>query len=109
MEYDSTTETWWFSQEQWERGQPVMVSDACKDLKQDLWNPASFRRDFGTLTNDLVDCATGLTVIGKTMRQFWDGFEDENRRLKGPDGNAMLLKLKDWPNASNFSDTMPSR
>jgi len=98
-----------FSQEQWKRGQPVMISDVDKNLSEHLWSPNSFIRDFGTFTNELIDCATGLTVVGKTMKQFWDGFEDESRRLKDSNGRPMLLKLKDWPMSSDFSDTVPSR
>lgn len=86
-----------------------MVSDVGKHLNTNLWTPESFRRDFGTFTNDLVDCATGLTVVGKTMKQFWDGFADESRRLKDSDDKNMLLKLKDWPMAADFSDTLPTR
>ncbi|XP_060860355.1 lysine-specific demethylase 3A-like isoform X4 [Metopolophium dirhodum] len=94
-------------QEQWKRGQPVMVSDVGQRLNPELWSPYSFSRDFGEFTNDLIDCATGMLVEGKTMKQFWDGFEDESKRLKGPDGKHMLLKLKDWPVGTDFADTLP--
>lgn len=96
-------------QEQWKRGQPVMVSDVGQRLNPNLWSPNSFCRDFGVYTNDLIDCATGLLVEGKTMKEFWDGFEDETKRLKDSDGNKMLLKLKDWPVAADFSETLPER
>lgn len=86
-----------------------MVSDVGKNLNPNLWSPSSFSRDYGHVTNDLIDCATGLLVEGKTMKQFWDGFEDEAKRLKDDDGNKMLLKLKDWPVAADFSDTLPKR
>lgn len=94
-------------QEQWKRGQPVMISDVGQRLNPEYWSPNSFSRDFGEFTNDLIDCATGLLIEGKTMKQFWDGFEDESKRLKGADGKQMVLKLKDWPVGSDFSDTLP--
>jgi lysine-specific demethylase 3 len=94
-------------QEQWKRGQPVMVSDVGQRLNPELWSPSSFSRDFGEFTNDLIDCVTGMLVEGKTMKQFWDGFEDESKRLKGSDGKQMLLKLKDWPVGTDFADTLP--
>lgn len=86
-----------------------MVSDVGKGLNPLLWTPSSFCRDFGQYTNDLVDCATGLTVEDRTMKQFWDGFQDESKRLKNSSGRRMLLKLKDWPVAADFSETLPER
>lgn len=86
-----------------------MVSDIGQNLNPRLWSPSSFSRDFGHYTNDLVDCTTGELVVGKTMKKFWDGFEDESKRLKNSDGNKMLLKLKDWPVAADFSETLPER
>lgn len=86
-----------------------MVSDVGQRLNPNLWSPNSFCQDFGIYTNDLIDCATGLLVEGKTMKEFWDGFEDETKRLKDSDGNKMLLKLKDWPVAADFSETLPER
>ncbi|XP_026816399.1 lysine-specific demethylase 3A-like isoform X3 [Rhopalosiphum maidis] len=94
-------------QEQWKRGQPVMISDVGQRLNPEFWSPNSFSRDFGEFTNDLIDCATGMLIEGKTMKQFWDGFENESKRLKSADGKQMLLKLKDWPVGSDFSDTLP--
>lgn len=98
-----------YLQEQWKRGQPVMVSDIGKHLNPNLWSPSSFCRDFGNFTNDLVDCMTGMLVEGKSMKQFWDGFEDENKRITDSNGKKMLLKLKDWPVAADFSETLPER
>lgn len=86
-----------------------MVSDVGKSLDPNLWSPSSFCRDFGKYTNDLIDCATGMLVEGKTMKQFWDGFEDESKRLKDSNGKKMLLKLKDWPVTADFSETLPER
>lgn len=98
-----------YLQEQWKRGQPVMISDVAKSLNPNLWSPSSFSRDFGHYTNDLVDCVSGKVIEGKFMKEFWDGFEDETKRIKDSDGRKMLLKLKDWPVDSEFSETLPLR
>lgn len=86
-----------------------MFSNVGQRLNPKLWTPSSFIRDFGEYTNDLIDCATGNVIEGKTMKQFWDGFENESKRLKDSDGKQMILKLKDWPAGTDFSDTLPER
>ncbi|KAG8335689.1 Lysine-specific demethylase 3B [Homalodisca vitripennis] len=96
-------------QDQWRRGQPVLVSDVTKHLDQDLWHPESFARDFGDIRNVLVDCMTGRSVHSHLMREFWEGFKHPERRLKDEDGNPMLLKLKDWPPGDDFAEMLPSR
>lgn len=34
---------------------------------------------------------------------------DSAERLRGADGQAMVLKLKDWPPGEDFRDMMPTR
>ncbi|OXU20831.1 hypothetical protein TSAR_013383, partial [Trichomalopsis sarcophagae] len=96
-------------QDQWKRGQPVLVSDVHKHLSKELWHPDSFSDDFGTQKNDLVNCMTGNLVPKQPMYKFWDGFEHSSKRLKDEQGNAMLLKLKDWPSKGDFADILPTR
>ncbi|KAJ8684049.1 hypothetical protein QAD02_019841 [Eretmocerus hayati] len=96
-------------QDQWRRGQPVLVSDVHKYLDKDLWHPDSFSKDFGIQKNDLVNCMTGNVVPKQPMWKFWEGFEHPSKRLKDEQGNAMLLKLKDWPSRGDFADILPTR
>ncbi|ERL87714.1 hypothetical protein D910_05104, partial [Dendroctonus ponderosae] len=96
-------------QDQWKRGQPVIVSDVCNTIDKDLWNPEAFARDFGDEKNDLVNCMTGNLVPNQPMRKFWEGFEEPSKRLKDERGQPMLLKLKDWPPGEDFAEMLPTR
>ncbi|KAL3278601.1 hypothetical protein HHI36_016143 [Cryptolaemus montrouzieri] len=96
-------------QDQWKRGQPVIVSDVSRLLNKDLWNPDSFARDFGEDKNDLVNCMTGNLVPNQPMKKFWEGFDHFQKRLKDDRGNPMLLKLKDWPPGEDFAEMLPTR
>ncbi|XP_066252444.1 lysine-specific demethylase 3B [Euwallacea similis] len=96
-------------QDQWKRGQPVIVSDVCKTIDKSLWNPEAFARDFGDEKNDLVNCMTGNLVPNQPMRKFWEGFEEPSKRLKDERGEPMLLKLKDWPPGEDFAEMLPAR
>lgn len=96
-------------QQQWKRGQPVLISNVHNQLDRDLWCPESFSREFGALKNNLVNCLTGATVPNQPMKFFWDGFDYINRRMKDDNGEPMLLKLKDWPATEDFAAQFPSR
>lgn len=96
-------------QEQWKRGQPVLVSQVSDALNMAIWRPESFSKDFGDDKNDLVNCATGNLVPNQPMKRFWDGFDHVDRRLKDGNHQPMLLKLKDWPPGEDFAEILPSR
>ena len=57
------------------RLQPVLVSNCDKHFNSDLWRPETFSRDYGHLDNDLVNCNSGVVMVGHKMNVFWDGFE----------------------------------
>ncbi|XP_054716696.1 lysine-specific demethylase 3B-like [Uloborus diversus] len=96
-------------QEQWKRGQPILVRGVEEQLDKNLWHPDAFCRDFGEVRNDLVDCMTGAVIKNLPMKRFWEGFQNFNKRLKDDNGEYMLLKLKDWPPGEDFSEKLPSR
>lgn len=96
-------------QKQWKRGQPVMVKNVGKNLSSLLWHPKAFSRDFGSFTNDLINCTTGKIISDQPMCKFWDGFENAAERLCDSHGKTMLLKLKDWPPSADFAETLPDR
>ncbi|XP_074599516.1 lysine demethylase 3 isoform X2 [Brevipalpus obovatus] len=94
-------------QEQWKRGQPVIFSGLEKLLDSDFWRPDEFSKNYGDSKNDIVNCKTGHFQSKMPMRKFWDGFENLNKRLKGDDGESLILKLKDWPTSDDFSEVLP--
>uniref|UniRef100_A0A182VZW8 [histone H3]-dimethyl-L-lysine(9) demethylase n=1 Tax=Anopheles minimus TaxID=112268 RepID=A0A182VZW8_9DIPT len=95
--------------DQWERGQPVMVSAVSSKMDMNIWMPASFGRDFGDDINDLINCFNGKIVRGHQMKVFWDGFEEIAERLVDERERPMMLKLKDWPPGDDFAEMMPTR
>lgn len=96
-------------QEQWKRGQPIVVQGVDKRLNMDLWRPEGFCKDFGEVKNDLVNCKTGTILRNMPMRKFWEGFENFGKRLTDDNGEYMILKLKDWPPGEDFSEKLPTR
>ncbi|XP_055608259.1 lysine-specific demethylase 3A isoform X2 [Uranotaenia lowii] len=95
--------------DQWERGQPVMVSAVSNAMNMELWMPESFGRDFGEEENDLINCLNGKLVKGQKMKVFWDGFQRIGYRLLDERDRPMMLKLKDWPPGDDFAEMMPTR
>ncbi|KAJ8408875.1 hypothetical protein AAFF_G00246930 [Aldrovandia affinis] len=103
------TNNWKIFRECWKQGQPVLVAGVHKKLKEHLWRPEAFSKEFGDQYVDLVNCRNCSIISDIKVRDFWDGFEVISKRLKGGDGQPMALKLKDWPPGEDFRDMMPTR
>ncbi len=58
------------------------------------WTPQSFFKEFKKVKTDLVNCMTGDIIPNQSLKKFWEGFEDETKRLLDKDGKPMILKLK---------------
>ena len=96
-------------QEQWRRGQPVIVANVSNKLDMNLWSPDAFNREFGDLKHDIVNCKTHKKIPQIPLKWFWDGFENLKDRLLDNQGMPMLLKLKDWPTEDDFKQYFPKR
>ena len=96
-------------QEQWRRGQPVIVANVSTKLDMKLWHPNAFNEQFGHLEHDIINCKTHKLIPKAPLKWFWDGFENLNSRMLDQNGMPMLLKLKDWPPEEDFSHYFPKR
>ncbi|CAH2277481.1 lysine-specific demethylase 3B isoform X1 [Pelobates cultripes] len=105
----SNKNNWKIFRECWKQGQPVLVSGVQKKLKSELWKPEAFSLEFGDQDVDLVNCRNCAIISDVKVRDFWDGFEVIEKRLKSDEGTPMVLKLKDWPPGEDFRDMMPTR
>ncbi|KAG8439479.1 hypothetical protein GDO86_005621 [Hymenochirus boettgeri] len=105
----SNKNNWKIFRECWKQGQPVLVSGVQKKLKTELWKPDAFSLEFGDQDVDLVNCRNCAIISDVKVRDFWDGFEVIEKRLRAEDGAPMVLKLKDWPPGEDFRDMMPTR
>ena len=45
-------------QEQWRRGQPVIVANMSNNLDMNLWSPQAFNDQFGDLKHNIINCKT---------------------------------------------------
>ncbi len=83
------------TQDKWELGRPVIVSGVSRLLNGSIWHPDSFRKEFGTIVTDFIDCLSGNVLQNYVMGPFWQGFNNESARLINPQTkNPYLLKLK---------------
>lgn len=100
---------YFFFQDHWRRGQPIIISNSSKHLNHRLWHPKAFLKDFGHLRHSLINCLTGKEVPKAPLKDFWEGFVEVGKRLKDRHGTPMLLKLKDWPPTADIAEYMPLR
>lgn len=52
---------------------------------------------------------TGVLFFPYLSNKLLTLFSLNAERLQDPEGNPMVLKLKDWPPGEDFRDMMPSR
>ena len=50
-----------------------MIANASEHLNKKLWHPEAFRRDFGHIRHDVINCLTGQTVPKASLNNFWQG------------------------------------
>lgn len=87
---------------------PVIIQSVNSSLNYDLWTPEKFNLHFGRQTSRLVNCMNGFIMSKRPMSDFWDGFEDTDKRITDEDtGEEFILKLKDWPPNAEFRDMLP--
>ena len=96
-------------QDQWRRGQPLMVANVSNKLDMNLWHPNAFNAQFGELKHDIINCKTHKKIPQIPLKWFWDGFENLKVRMLDKQGMPMLLKLKDWPPEDDFAQYFPER
>ena len=94
-------------QENWIRGQPIIVQNVDKELDKDMWTPDAFRRQSGNERHTLVNTKSGKYIPNVPLNIFWDGFENLSDRIMDENGIPMVLKLKDWPADNDFANFLP--
>jgi lysine-specific demethylase 3 len=95
-------------QDQWELGQPILISNCTEHINRDIWHPQIFLMRNGQQKNLLVNCINGEMIHNQQMLRFWEGFMEIRQRLRDKKTNRpMVLKLKDWPPSDDFAEIIP--
>lgn len=108
VEPSESTECYRLFQNQWEKGKPVIVANATKNLRQYTWSPVYFSQRFGAEKHVMIDCHNGNAINRVAMKYFWDGFSSVKKRLPLDCSEKCVLKLKDWPTSDDFANVMKS-
>jgi hypothetical protein len=93
-------------QNQWERGVPVIVANANRNMNREIWKPEYFSKRFGNDKHEMVNCANGAVINRVAMKYFWNGFASIASRIPNGQKDKVVLKLKDWPTTEDFSEIM---
>lgn len=93
-------------QSQWERGKPVVVANAKRNMREFIWTPEYFLLRCGENKHSLVNCENDTVINRVSLKHFWRGFQSYRKRLPLDLDDKLVLKLKDWPTASDFADVM---
>ena len=62
-------------QEQWRRGQPVIVANMSNNLDMNLWSPQAFNDQFGDLKHNIINCKTHK-MIPKVIYWFKPNYSE---------------------------------
>uniref|UniRef100_UPI00359026F9 probable JmjC domain-containing histone demethylation protein 2C isoform X2 n=1 Tax=Myxine glutinosa TaxID=7769 RepID=UPI00359026F9 len=95
----------------WIRNQPVLVSssrDPAATRSLGVWGPETLCLDLGRQDVEVENCRTSAS-IPVSLKEFWDGFVDFEKRPKDSDGKFQLLRLKDLPSGDDLHELMPAR
>jgi lysine-specific demethylase 3 len=106
LEPSESEEAYKLFQSQWQRGKPIVVANVIKNMKIEMWNPKYFLGKFGNNKHSLVNCTNDTIIKRVPLRHFWEGFQSYKKRLPVESDKKLVLKLKDFPTASDFADTL---
>ncbi|KAJ3089503.1 putative JmjC domain-containing histone demethylation protein 2C [Quaeritorhiza haematococci] len=91
----------------WQRGEVVVITNLRNRVMEE-WSPEYFIDKHGDEVVPMVDCRDGSTIDGLSVKTFFEGFLDKNKRPRDrKTGLPMILKLKDWPSNSDFKEKFP--
>jgi lysine-specific demethylase 3 len=97
-------------EDEWVNQRPILIRNLHRNLKESIWTPKSFERDFGKLHVDLINCRNRKLVPNVSMEDFWTGFIDlQNGMRCEKTDQPLILKLKDWPTSADFKQLLPTR
>lgn len=106
LEPSESEESYKLFQNQWQRGKPIVVANVSNKMNLDMWKPDYFLVKFGNNKHSLVNCTNDTVIKRVPLKHFWEGFKCYKKRLPVENDKKLVLKLKDFPTASDFADIL---